>query len=282
VNYYERHLGDYARDTAHLSLLEHGVYTLLLDRYYATEAGIPAEEAHRLARARSKEEREAVDVVLREFFTLEAGVYRQKRCDAEIDRARVRIEAARQNGRSGGRPRKADPQTDQQPAGFSSANPSQTQQKPDGFSLGSDSETQPKALHAPGSRAPGSRSQSPISNSQASDHSEAQSESDETQSVTRLAEVRSRIGDFDEKSAPSKSPARESKKPQNALEFEQINDRVERLLVDLDREGSPVNLHDYSQIANLAGLTASQVRTSIKQLTDRKRLPIAPRQRARA
>ncbi len=24
MNYYERHLGDYAKDTAHLSMLEHG------------------------------------------------------------------------------------------------------------------------------------------------------------------------------------------------------------------------------------------------------------------
>ena len=36
MNYYERHLGDYARDTGHLSMLEHGAYSLLLDRYYAT------------------------------------------------------------------------------------------------------------------------------------------------------------------------------------------------------------------------------------------------------
>ena len=30
MNYYERHLGDYARDTAHLSMMEHGAYGLLL------------------------------------------------------------------------------------------------------------------------------------------------------------------------------------------------------------------------------------------------------------
>ena len=45
VNYYERHLGDYARDTAHLTMVEHGAYTLLLDRYYATESPIPADQA---------------------------------------------------------------------------------------------------------------------------------------------------------------------------------------------------------------------------------------------
>lgn len=86
MNYYERHLGDYARDTAHLSMLEHGAYGLLLDRYYATESGIPADQAHRVARARTKEEKAAVDAVLAEFFVLEAGCWRSKRCDMEIER----------------------------------------------------------------------------------------------------------------------------------------------------------------------------------------------------
>ena len=29
VNYWERHIGDYARDAGHLSMLEHGAYTLV-------------------------------------------------------------------------------------------------------------------------------------------------------------------------------------------------------------------------------------------------------------
>jgi uncharacterized protein YdaU (DUF1376 family) len=84
MNYYERHLGDYAKDTAHLSMLEHGAYTLLLDRYYATEQGIPAEQAHRVARARTKEEKEAVDVVLEEFFRLDGNVWIKGRVEEEI------------------------------------------------------------------------------------------------------------------------------------------------------------------------------------------------------
>lgn len=86
MNYYERHLGDYAKDTAHLTMLEHGAYTLLLDRYYGTEQGIPADQAHRIARARSKEERAAVDAVLAEFFELRSDGWHQERCDAEIER----------------------------------------------------------------------------------------------------------------------------------------------------------------------------------------------------
>jgi uncharacterized protein YdaU (DUF1376 family) len=86
VNYYERHLGDYARDAGHLTMLEHGAYTLLLDRYYTTEQGIPADQAHRICRARTRDEKEAVDTVLAEFFTLRDGVHHQKRVDAEIER----------------------------------------------------------------------------------------------------------------------------------------------------------------------------------------------------
>lgn len=84
MNYYERHLGDYARDTGHLSMLEHGAYTLLLDRYYASEQGIPADQAHRITRARTREEKAATDAVLSEFFTLSGGVWRQSRADDVI------------------------------------------------------------------------------------------------------------------------------------------------------------------------------------------------------
>lgn len=86
MNYYERHLGDYARDTGHLSLLEHGVYTVLIDRYYASEQGIPEDKAYRLARARTDDEREAVDAVLDEFFELVDGVWLHHRVEAEIER----------------------------------------------------------------------------------------------------------------------------------------------------------------------------------------------------
>ena len=60
MNYYERHIGDYLKDTAHLSLLEHGVYGRMLDVYYTREAAIPAGQVERLIGVRSKEEREAL------------------------------------------------------------------------------------------------------------------------------------------------------------------------------------------------------------------------------
>jgi len=136
VNYYERHLGDYAKDTAHLSMIEHGAYTLLLDRYYGTEEPIPAEQTYRVARAHTKEERAAVDTVLREFFILQETHWVHGRCQEEIEKAHKRITAARTNGVKGGRPK---------------PNPEQTQQEPTGLSLGSVSVTQTKALQSPDS-----------------------------------------------------------------------------------------------------------------------------------
>ena len=59
MNYYKRHIGDYAAATRHLSLLEHGVYCMLLDVYYTSERALPAElkAVQRLVGAKSKDER---------------------------------------------------------------------------------------------------------------------------------------------------------------------------------------------------------------------------------
>jgi uncharacterized protein YdaU (DUF1376 family) len=85
VNFYPRHIGDYLKDTSHLSLLEHGVYSRLLDVYYTREAALPDSEACRLVGARTKEERGAVETVLNEFFKLVGGVWTHSRCDREIE-----------------------------------------------------------------------------------------------------------------------------------------------------------------------------------------------------
>lgn len=88
MNYYEHHLGDYLRDTAHLSMVEDGAYRRLLDVYYVKEQPLPLEprDVFRLVRASTKNDRDAVLVVLREFFTEAADGWRHKRCDAEIER----------------------------------------------------------------------------------------------------------------------------------------------------------------------------------------------------
>lgn len=86
MNYYEHHLGDYVRDTAHLSMLQDGAYHRLLAAYYIREKPLPADhkECFKLARANSKSERTAVVRVLEEFFKLGSDGYRQKRADEQI------------------------------------------------------------------------------------------------------------------------------------------------------------------------------------------------------
>jgi uncharacterized protein YdaU (DUF1376 family) len=108
VNFYKRHIGDYARDTSHLTLLEHGVYARLLDVYYARESPIPAAEVERLIQARTHSEKAALANVLREFFELCVDAYSQSRCDREINDANKRGDINRKNGVFGGRPKKPE------------------------------------------------------------------------------------------------------------------------------------------------------------------------------
>lgn len=101
MNYYHRHIGDYIRDASHLSLLEHGVYTRLLDVYYAREAPIPSDGACRLIGAKSPAEKAAVTAVLNEFFVLAVDVWRHGRCDKEIATAQEGAAKAREAGKIG-------------------------------------------------------------------------------------------------------------------------------------------------------------------------------------
>ena len=38
MNFYPRHIGDWLTDTSHLTIIEEGAYTRLIDRYYTQEA----------------------------------------------------------------------------------------------------------------------------------------------------------------------------------------------------------------------------------------------------
>lgn len=97
LNYYNHHIGDYAKDTAHLSMVEHGAYRMLLDICYATERPLPAEPraVYRLVRAVTKIERQAVDAVLTDYFEKKNDGWHQKRCDEEIAYATEKSQKAR-------------------------------------------------------------------------------------------------------------------------------------------------------------------------------------------
>jgi uncharacterized protein YdaU (DUF1376 family) len=142
MNYYQRHLGDYMRDTRHLSILEHGVYTLLLDWYYIHERGIPEGMEFRLTSARTKAEKEAVTNVLAEFFSLEDGAWVNHRAEEEISRS----VSMRENGKKGGRPTKAEPDENQTLTKTKpKANQTETKTEPNG----NQTLTKTKAHHTP-------------------------------------------------------------------------------------------------------------------------------------
>ncbi len=84
MHYYKRNLGDYAKKAGRLSMLQHGAYTLLIDACYDREQFPTLEDAIEWTWASSTAEIEAVEFVLRKFFTLIDGVYVQKRIEEEI------------------------------------------------------------------------------------------------------------------------------------------------------------------------------------------------------
>jgi uncharacterized protein YdaU (DUF1376 family) len=85
VFYFQHHVGDYRRDTGHLTLLEHGIYRQLIDLYYITEKPLDA-SAMRLVCVRTADEEQAYKRVLADFFHERKGKYFHKRCDFEISK----------------------------------------------------------------------------------------------------------------------------------------------------------------------------------------------------
>jgi uncharacterized protein YdaU (DUF1376 family) len=87
MNWYPRFPGDYIRDTAHLSLVEHGVYNVLLDHYYATGLPLPVDvpSLMRICRAFEDHERKAVAYVVDVFFPVaKDGKRHNKRADKQL------------------------------------------------------------------------------------------------------------------------------------------------------------------------------------------------------
>lgn len=147
MHYYQRYIGDYAKDTAALSMLEDGAYGRLIDHYYATEKPLPKnkQELNRIAGAHTTAEKKAVADVLNRFFVECDDAYYQKRCDDEIRKYWKRKDIAAENGKKGGRPAKPD--------GLANGNPTLTKSvsktKPNPNPTPNQNETQTKAIQKP-------------------------------------------------------------------------------------------------------------------------------------
>lgn len=98
MNYFSFHVGDYSAHTAHLEPLEDLAYRRALDAYYLKESPLPRDpsEVARLIRMRSHVAE--VEQILREFFTLGADGWVNKRADEEIAKMRDKQTKARQSG----------------------------------------------------------------------------------------------------------------------------------------------------------------------------------------
>jgi uncharacterized protein YdaU (DUF1376 family) len=119
VNYYNRYPSHYLAATLHLTMEQDGAYGRLMDWYYSNERPIPDSKRTVIGRATTRKERSAIDFVLNEFFdrTEDGTGWIQKRIESELSKATPKIEAARENGKKGGRPPK------QKPSGFPEKNP---------------------------------------------------------------------------------------------------------------------------------------------------------------
>ena len=101
MHFYTFNIGDYRRDTGHLSPIEHHIYRTLIDWYYLNESPLPAEK-RQIMRLNCISDAEALDNVLSDFFEVnqEDGCYHQKRIDEEIAAYRSKSDKARESAKA--------------------------------------------------------------------------------------------------------------------------------------------------------------------------------------
>jgi len=106
MHYYQFNIGDYAKSTMHLSMIEDLAYRRLLDLYYDTEKPLEPDvkKLCRLIRLSSHENE--TQQILSEFFNLTKKGWIQKRVQKELTAYSRKATAARDNGKKGGRPKK--------------------------------------------------------------------------------------------------------------------------------------------------------------------------------
>ena len=97
MNFYRHYIGDFQRDTGHLSLSERGAYRALMDHYYATEKALPndVDALCRVAGAVNAIERKAVKAAMG-MFEVRGGMLWHKRIEAELEKASERADTNRE------------------------------------------------------------------------------------------------------------------------------------------------------------------------------------------
>jgi uncharacterized protein YdaU (DUF1376 family) len=82
MHYYRHHIGDFLKDTGHLSNEQMGIYLRMLWKYYLDEKPL-LDDCEGIAFGMRSDEK-TVRLILRHFFVLAEDGWRHKRCDQEI------------------------------------------------------------------------------------------------------------------------------------------------------------------------------------------------------
>lgn len=102
THFYAWFPGDYARDTAHLSMVEDAAYRRLLDAYYMSgKVSANADILLRVCRAINDEEKAAVIHVVDEFFEVVDGHIYHEKVEHELARSRAITEKRSNAGKLG-------------------------------------------------------------------------------------------------------------------------------------------------------------------------------------
>lgn len=88
MNYYDKHIGDWLKDTICLDAMQEGIYSRLIDQYYQLEMPLPSDikEVYKLARVSKKKEKDAVDYILKKYFEKKDEGFVQKRAQEVIEK----------------------------------------------------------------------------------------------------------------------------------------------------------------------------------------------------
>jgi uncharacterized protein YdaU (DUF1376 family) len=84
IYYYQFNIGDYRKDTVHLSLLEHGIYRQLIDTYYTKEGKLEADMDNLMRTHSIRNAGRSASVlknVIRDFFVERDGMLTHRGCD---------------------------------------------------------------------------------------------------------------------------------------------------------------------------------------------------------
>lgn len=100
MHYYQFNIGDYIKDTAHLSDMEDLAYRRMIDLCYLRERPLPesVDEIARLIRMRTHTE--SIAIVLQDFYVLTKDGYINKRVEKELNGFKSKSDKARASAKS--------------------------------------------------------------------------------------------------------------------------------------------------------------------------------------